>query len=407
MFEEIGIQYQKPEEFTTALNDLVQALRNITFILQSEKSKIPDFDNWYAPYQAKMKTDKILRWLVDARNYVVKRGDLEKESHLTLRIKNHLDQVLFAAVLNPYVSLEEAVVNFKKVVKLKLPKHYKDETIIEAERKWVVESFPKAEITDVLIYCLSILTKIVYDAHVVCSVNPMVCDHNTFVKPGQDFMITIRNDVKKGRILKVHYSQNTILTPKERSVSLFDKISGSDETHYERAKKRYGVPKEIMALMNTGGKDLPFSQVRYHIETAKHLFSIDGYVDPVAFLYFPDRHPEIIRIQMDKPEDRYLMAERIAEKVEETHCAAVLIVGEMWLGELPKEGEDLVPPRLQKNKKEQVMILAASPERTEMHFMGINRKPDGTATLDKEFKESVGNIGFLTRVYKVWEYHKR
>ena len=51
MFSEVGSRYQKPDAFTVTLNDLIQALRNVTFILQAEKSKIPDFDKWYPPYQ--------------------------------------------------------------------------------------------------------------------------------------------------------------------------------------------------------------------------------------------------------------------------------------------------------------------------------------------------------------------
>lgn len=408
MFSEVAARYQKPDEFTVTLNDLIQALRSITFILQAEKDKIPDFDSWYEPHQKIMKEDEALHWLNKARVQVVHRGDLEKKSHLMLRIKDHLDQTLFTAEFNPYVSLEEALVRFKKVIKLKIPKHYEDETIIEAEREWIVENFPKAEITDVLIYCFSILTGVVYEAHVDCGVDPLHCDHNTFVKPGQDFMIVIRNDVKKGRTLKVLYTKDKTLTPKEASFSPMDTIPGTEDTYAERAEKRYGLPDEIAKLIDRTGKDLPFSQLEYHIAISRHFFCIDGHVDPVAFLYFPGRHPEIIQLGMEEPEDRYLMAQRIAEKVEETHCAAVLMVGEAWIGEPPKEGKDLVPPRLQKNKREQVMILAASPEKTEMHLIEIHRKPDGTATLGEETREVTDNTaGFLSRVYKVWEYQQK
>ena len=408
MFSEVSARYQKPDEFTVTLNDLIQSLRNITFILQAEKAKVPNFDNWYAPHQAEMKADEVLRWLVEARNHVVKRGDLEKKSHLTLRVKDHLDQNLFVAEFNPYISLEEAAIRFKKAIKIKIPKHYEDETIIEAEREWVIENFPKAEIADILIYCFSILTKVVYEAHAACDVHPLCCDHNTFLQPGQDFMVVIRNDIKKGRILKVLYNKDKTLTVKEISFSMSDKVPNSDETSAEHADKHYGLPKDVMGLIDTTGKNLPFSQVKYHIAMARYLFGIDGHVQSVAFLYFPNRQPVIIQLTMEEPEDRYVMAERIAEKVEETHCAAVLTVGEVWVGDLPKKGEEQTPPRLQKNKREQVMILAASSEKTEMHLIEIHRKPNGTATLGEETKEVTDNTaGFLSRVYKVWEYQQK
>ena len=38
--------YEDPEEFRMQLNALIQALRNVTFVLQKEKLKIQDFDRW-------------------------------------------------------------------------------------------------------------------------------------------------------------------------------------------------------------------------------------------------------------------------------------------------------------------------------------------------------------------------
>ena len=411
MFSEVGSRYQKPDAFTVTLNDLIQALRNVTFILQAEKSKIPDFDKWYPPYQEEMKKNETLQWLVEARNHVVKRGNLEKKSHLTLRVKDHLDQPLLKAVLNPYIPLEEALATFKKAIALKIPKYYEDETIIEAEREWIVESFPKAEITDALIYCFAVLTQVVYDAHVQCGVNPMECSQNTFVEEGKDFMITIRNAVKKCRTLKVLYTQDKKLSYsyKEGSFSPLDKVPGTNETYAETAEKRYSMPDTIKNLKDNLKEELPFSKIPFHIEMSRHMFSVDGRVDPIAFLYFPDRPPIMIPMPLGEPQDRYVVGELLAEKVEETHCTALLTVGEVWLGEQPKPGEELIPPRLQKNKKEQVMILAASPEKTVMHTIDILRRPDGTATLGKEVHKSSApnDFGFFSRVYRVWEYQQK
>ena len=40
-------QYQQPELFQANLNATIQALRNITFILQSEKHSFDQFEGWY------------------------------------------------------------------------------------------------------------------------------------------------------------------------------------------------------------------------------------------------------------------------------------------------------------------------------------------------------------------------
>ena len=91
IFKDINLHYQDPEKFTSDLNNLIQTLRNITFMLQSEKDTIKDFSGWYAPIQEVMRKDDKMRWLVDSRNHIVKRGDLEKESYISVRIVDHFN----------------------------------------------------------------------------------------------------------------------------------------------------------------------------------------------------------------------------------------------------------------------------------------------------------------------------
>lgn len=72
--------YASPEEFRTYLNACIQALRNVTFVLQKQKSEIDNFKEWYAQWQNALKADKIMTWCVAARNRIVKQGDLETRS---------------------------------------------------------------------------------------------------------------------------------------------------------------------------------------------------------------------------------------------------------------------------------------------------------------------------------------
>jgi hypothetical protein len=43
--------YQEPESFRANLNATIEALRNVTFKLQNEKSAFAEFDVWYKPQQ--------------------------------------------------------------------------------------------------------------------------------------------------------------------------------------------------------------------------------------------------------------------------------------------------------------------------------------------------------------------
>lgn len=72
--------YHMPRLFLTDLNASVQALRNITWKLQHEKSRIPDFARWYEEEQVAMRNDPLLVRFRDSRNTVVKQSGLEARS---------------------------------------------------------------------------------------------------------------------------------------------------------------------------------------------------------------------------------------------------------------------------------------------------------------------------------------
>jgi hypothetical protein len=55
--------YADSEGFRANLNACIQALRNVTFVLQKEHSSIPNFETWYAGWRERMKSDSIMRWL--------------------------------------------------------------------------------------------------------------------------------------------------------------------------------------------------------------------------------------------------------------------------------------------------------------------------------------------------------
>src|SRR5260370_36058878 len=69
--------YDNSESFRVNVNACIQALRNITWSMQSEKDHIPGFDPWYAKWQQEMDADLTLRWLVKAGKRIAKQADLK------------------------------------------------------------------------------------------------------------------------------------------------------------------------------------------------------------------------------------------------------------------------------------------------------------------------------------------
>jgi hypothetical protein len=78
--------YMEPETFRLNLNSLIQGLRNVTFLLQSQKRDLPSFEDWYGAWQRAVKDDPVMRWAVSARNRIVKQSDLEMHSTALVRL---------------------------------------------------------------------------------------------------------------------------------------------------------------------------------------------------------------------------------------------------------------------------------------------------------------------------------
>lgn len=82
LWHQAADEYNDAEGFRTNLNSLIEALRNVTFVLQNEKAKIPQFDEWYSSWQARLKADKIMSWLHEARTTIVHKSDWDYAVHL-------------------------------------------------------------------------------------------------------------------------------------------------------------------------------------------------------------------------------------------------------------------------------------------------------------------------------------
>jgi len=81
--------------FLANLNATIEALRNVTFVVQKEKAAFKDFDAWYTPRQEILKADATANWLNQARVTIVHQGDLESSSHAEVRIVTYEEKTLW------------------------------------------------------------------------------------------------------------------------------------------------------------------------------------------------------------------------------------------------------------------------------------------------------------------------
>jgi hypothetical protein len=93
--------YFEPDGFRLAVQNAIQTLRTVTFILQRHKAIIPNFTQWYGniekkqhgEWQERLHADPLMSWMVEARNRIEKRGDLEAHSLVRAEIiASYLDE---------------------------------------------------------------------------------------------------------------------------------------------------------------------------------------------------------------------------------------------------------------------------------------------------------------------------
>lgn len=73
-------EYHHPDEFRWNLNAFLQALRSVTFMVQSEMAHVEGFQGWYSGQQELMRADPLLRVFVEGRDIVVHKGMLNHRS---------------------------------------------------------------------------------------------------------------------------------------------------------------------------------------------------------------------------------------------------------------------------------------------------------------------------------------
>ncbi len=401
LFENILNDYQDPLRFTSALNNLIQNLRNVTFVLQKELAHTDGFAEWYNKEKLEMSKDKLLKWLINARNYVVKEGDLKKKSFAEVRLKDHYDQNILKLTLDPTLSTEEIAKNFYKKIPLKIHKNLLEQTVIEVEKIWTVDEYPEAEIIDILIHCLGKITDLIYRCHEeLFNTNTLLCEQNLYIDPLENFRVVLHNKIKKGRITRINYKTGEIYG------EIIGNINRPSDNILIQAKEKYGEIKSLSSLISTSSDDIPFNNIQYHLEMAKHLFTIDGFLVPMAFLYFPNRPPTHIILGLNDHATKYLVFEKLANTVEETNCEALIVVSEVWSGDMPKKGEEYIPAHIQK-KEEYIWLIAATPYKKKEYAIKIVRDKDGKPSLNKEEIVENGEQISLDRIYKNWEINKK
>ncbi len=163
LWHEVEFAYPDADEFVVKLNACIQAARSVTWVLQQEGKRREGFDSWYTSWQDRMRADLRMRWLVEARNTIEKRGDLDTHSVAAVSLALTDGEYPMAELeVPPLMSPAEAA----RVIKLEdLPERVRRQAVMVVERRWTVPELPADELLDTLGYCYGVLATVVREAH--------------------------------------------------------------------------------------------------------------------------------------------------------------------------------------------------------------------------------------------------
>lgn len=384
--------YQDLDEFLSSLNALIQALRNITFILQSNKKLIPDFDEWYSKQQEMMRANKLLKWLVKSRNTVVKQGDLKPKSLAKVSLVNWKNIPLMEFEVDPLLKREE----------IPMPKEIADifveimrEPAMRIERRWVVDTLPEYEVLEALSMCYVELKGVIKSSYVQCGLTTQEAESSLSVEP-DGFILnnTVSDDIK---VVNIDLKNGAVL-----ELSTLSVFPTKEDSEY--AMKRY-KPNETFLKIKKSVRDDPFLLNEKLFDMAKIILKKDGYHISVVHFYYKNKPPSLSVLQFRDKTEQYVQIRRIANRIKGDEITGIIFISEMWessFDSVKKHGVKY--PVDDPDRKEALTVATVNNEgRYEMIFQFFHKDEKGRVIFDNCEKESdLSRAYWLSPILEAW-----
>lgn len=381
--KEAETHYFDPELFRINLNAAIQSSRNVTFAVQSQKSKITNFDAWYATWQMGMKAQPLLKWLVEARNKIVKQGDLKINSILRVGlILSYYDipQQEFKVPID--YSIKRIL---RRVNPPSLPREILENAYLRIERRWVENDLADREVLTILNYGLAVLEALL-----------------------DDLKRHISNSTHAAVYFSDPPSKDPIFNPKILLIRLKDgSLAGEfarreippTENAKQRVLERYG-PLPAPPTEPTGESSL-LEISKYFMEYATRVLSKDGHHMSLAFLISDGNKAELVGMSPQDNAEKYLLWRKLADDVRRTGATKIIAISEIWLASFDKDSPFRRPVDAP-NKEEALHILAASKDGTVISLLKKFYRNNTEFVFDETVITNDGKAYLLEPIREVW-----
>lgn len=395
LLHKMSENYFNPEEFRIYLNATIQAMRNLTFALQNEKSSFEiSFDEWYTVWQNEMKSDKFMKWLNDSRVQIVHRGDLESKSILTVRAFAY-DDICVETHEVPINLTTEEVLRFLLENGYINPISSFNGVVFEVERKWIDKNLVDQELIFVLTHCFEFLYKLVDDAHKVNGININECDsfdkiHEYNFDNGK---LSCLESSNQSRILKFSALDGSTRKMKTKTFKVDESKIDKILEHYNFNEDSFKQKKDssvnsFFELMNT---------------TAKKVISTDKFHYPMAFIFDENNKPILVQLQFNDKSEKYLAMDTIAQKVRELNSKKLIFIVDSWVSDDIASYLKYGSLENASNRKEclTVSLIARDCEDRHIHNIYERYKNEKIKFIDEYETHKVMN--YFSPIYKVWK----
>jgi hypothetical protein len=375
--------YFDPDGFRLAVQNAIQTLRSVTFILQKQKGIIPNFNEWYGDqektqrgeWQKRLHADPLMRWMVDARNWIEKEGDLEAHSYVRAEIvASYLDEGPRIEV--PAKLFQNPAALLRTIPAGALGEHIRRNGVLRLQRRWVENTLPDYELLDALAIAFGKISELVHDAHRRVGLSPPETIHGdageSYNLPAMGWRMPCMIARDLPRTLSVALSNGARIEFEEKTIS--KKITDADVAEF--LANLPNDPRMAMAREYNNYNEL----AAIYFEMIRSVFLRDGYHISVLFLFRQMKLiAQPIQINVENVQQKYLIMRHLANEVTKTGADAAMIVSESWMA----RAESLKPyerPADSPLRKEALTLLLVSKSGDPIDYMAlINRDSDGVS----------------------------
>lgn len=388
LWKEARKNYFEPDSFCVNMQACITQIRTISFIMQSNKEKIDSFDEWYFPWQAKMKSDNVMKWLKDSRNQIEKQGDLEKYSIIQLEIiASYFNNGPKTTIPSKNFLFQGIASIFSFLKKNPSFKHFETNGVLKIQRQWFANSFKEKELLSLLSYGLCFLLDIIHSLNTNQDIFEISHYRELLL---QDSPMSLYMSVDNGELLR----DPTILQQKERIYA--------DKKAVER---RYPLVDIISALPQNS---LHHYVIKY-MEMAKYLLKIDKSLANTIFLSNMDSKGEISNIcvypmNFSDKRTKYLFMRFIAQQVKIHKFDTIIAVTESWYS----TRKDIDPITILTNfphKREVILVVACNSRGEEYtaHQEFTHKKDDIVFVGETIIEEEKDRSFFIAPIKEIWK----